>query len=352
MRALLIRKTYIAVFTFFTFLQTGLSLPADQRNFETESALLAATEKLGELQAEQMQAFYTWKTAMRLLIQFQQPVVSRPLEDYLAPERFYKLNISEQIRLRKELPAIKKIESLVNRQYFDNLRDRCANQKKLVSRLQKKLNADSVKKIFSQYHKGQIDIKYADLDMVLALDYDSVESKVDKTQYPQTDTWIGFPKFQTQTDYNVIKKVFSSLDLTENDIFYDLGSGYGRVIFYGSILYPKTTFKGVEFVEDRVKEARRLAHSLNLENANFIAKDVLKQDLSDGSVFYIFNSFPSLMWDVLRNLKKVAEKKIIRIVAVGRTASELKHVDWLKIEKQIDRSGLSVDVVIYKSEIK
>lgn len=352
MREILKRKPYLSIFVFFILLQTALYLPADQRDHETESALLTASEKLGELQAEQLQAFYTWTTAMRLFAQFRNSSVSRPLKDYIDPKRFYGLNRTDQSQLRKELPAIEQIEMLVNERYLSDLTAASDKQKNIIKELQKKIKPESVKKIFRQYHDEKINLKYADLDTILGLDYESAEAQVDQNKYPQKEAWIGAPKFQTQTDYNKIRKVFSVLTLDKSDVFYDLGSGYGRVIFYGGLINPEVTFKGVEYVKERVVESQKLARRLKVKNVSFIARDVLKQDLSDGTVFYIFNSFPSIMHEVLKNLKKVAGTRTIRIVAVGRTAVELKHVDWLKIDRRLDYSELSEDIIIYTSGLK
>lgn len=317
---------------------------------EPENSLIEKVEKLSALKAEQLQALYTWMTAIRLVTQFNHPDLTIPNADFLTPEDFYSLRPDRQNQLRQQIPQLKHIESLVNRQYLNELEDRVKKTKVEVETLQKKLEPDAVKSLFQSFHKEQLDLKYADLDPILGLDYEATEKLIDRKKYPLSEAWVGAPKFQTQTDYMKIKRIFNLLSLNKNDVFYDLGSGYGRVIFYGSLNYPETTFKGVEFVHERVKAANKITRRHQIKNAQFIARDVLQQDLSDGTIFYIFNSFPSIMPEVLKNLKKVAGTRTIRIVAVGRTALELKHVDWLKVESRLERNSAFDDVMIYSSE--
>lgn len=145
----------------------------------------------------------------------------------------------------------------------------------------------------------------------------------------------GLQSFRYGTsDY--LEDLFQTLDLKENTVFYDLGSGYGRVILYGAYSFPKVKFKGIEIIEERNDVCDQLINELKLQNIQTYCTDFFKVDVSDGDVFYIFNPLHEDMYArLLGKLKEVAETKDITIIAESK-CDVFDKASWLSNYKTID----------------
>lgn len=190
-------------------------------------------------------------------------------------------------------------------------------------------------------HKQGNLASFKEIDAMLGIRYDETEKTIPSILYP-TSVTVRWDKNSTQTDYDIIHLLFANHSPGTNDVFYDLGSGYGRVLFYGASLFPKTKFIGVELVPERVAETKRMAQTGNFSNVSFIEQDVLKTDLSQGTIFYMYNPFPEIMPQVLEKLRAVSIKHKILIIGHLRTAGELKGVQWLRLIKHYHPQGLAI----------
>lgn len=179
------------------------------------------------------------------------------------------------------------------------------------------------------------------IDDLLGLDYQQAESIALQKKY-SGDLAVGWKKEDTQTPYRIIQYFYNHYPPQQRDVVYDLGSGYGRVVFYGASIFPKTLFKGVEVVHERVEECRKILKRHDFRNVTFIESDVLNVDFSDGTYFYFFNPFPEIMDQVLEKLKRISERKKITVVAIARTSRDLRKVAWLKEIHRFDPYRLSV----------
>lgn len=82
--------------------------------------------------------------------------------------------------------------------------------------------------------------------------------------------------------------IFKS-NLTESDIFYDLGSGKGKLaIDIASKTSVKKVF-GIELHKERFNESINSLKDLNIDNVSFINKDFLDVDLSKATIVYYAN---------------------------------------------------------------
>lgn len=119
------------------------------------------------------------------------------------------------------------------------------------------------------------------------------------------------------TKYNSAREILHKVKPQKDDVVYDLGSGYGRFCFYGS-LTTDAAFKGIEIVERRVKAANSIKERFGIDNLTFTQGDVTEQDFSDGTIFYLFNPFYpqgySAQKRTERALRDLARKKPITIV--------------------------------------
>src|SRR3989338_4130497 len=103
-----------------------------------------------------------------------------------------------------------------------------------------------------------------------------------------------------------IKKLFKKL-LLKNKVFYELGSGDGRVVLeatrMGSFAF------GIEQSWIRILYSRWKAYRQNLPNAKFIHGDIFKQNLSNADLVFIFllpKGVEKLEPKLKRQLKKEA----------------------------------------------
>ena len=119
-----------------------------------------------------------------------------------------------------------------------------------------------------------------------------------------------------ETPYSTIHKLFNMVDIKEGDIFFDLGSGIGNVVFFVN-MYFKIPSVGVELVPFFMEKSRLIARELNLNDIDFIQGDFLREDISQGSIFYMNGKTFNL--EIIERLfeKFKSIKKGSRLITVG-----------------------------------
>lgn len=148
-----------------------------------------------------------------------------------------------------------------------------------------------------------------------------------------------YPDYDPAT-YEEIKKILDYLSTGNNDVFVDLGSGKGRVIFIAGV-YNFKRVVGIEMNKTRVAISRsihsRLKRKLTpLEIINSDAGDIT---ISDATIYFIFNPFGAeTLQKVIDNIwnSLIINSRRIRIVYFPAAHySVLEETDWLKIEGTI-----------------
>ncbi len=135
-----------------------------------------------------------------------------------------------------------------------------------------------------------------------------------------------------------LRKIFDQVTIHKSDVFYDLGSGYGRVLFYAAeIGFSK--IEGFELRPDAYALAiKNIAGYRNNKSCDITIKcmDVADVDVSKADVIYMYNPFG------LATLKKVIEKnavlpKGIQIIYFFNENIEcvnyMNSLKWAKVEK-------------------
>ncbi|MBP4139320.1 class I SAM-dependent methyltransferase [Flavobacterium geliluteum] len=133
-------------------------------------------------------------------------------------------------------------------------------------------------------------------------------------------------------------ELFDPLEITKETVFYDLGSGYGNIILYGALKYPEAHFKGIEILQERNDVCATLIEKEQIKNASAICGDILKTDVSDGNVFYLYNPLFDFQYDELLNkLYQISLTKSIIVIAESRCIF-FDQASWLEQyhEKDID----------------
>ena len=142
----------------------------------------------------------------------------------------------------------------------------------------------------------------------------------------------GIQQYDYQTvPVKVLDIIISKLNINKEDVFYDLGSGYGLVVIHFA---QNTQAKGIgiEIVPDRVVESNKHKDRLKLENIYFKQGNVLDYDFSDGNIFLMFNPFTiETLKKVNEKLKKISKQKFIKLAVFGTPCVDFfKSQDWLE----------------------
>jgi hypothetical protein len=137
-----------------------------------------------------------------------------------------------------------------------------------------------------------------------------------------------------QTPARIIFELVEKAHLTEEDVFYDLGSGLGQVPILVHLLAGATT-KGIEFEPVYCDYARECAADLNLSDVEFINADARTADYSAGTVFFMYTPFwGSMLQEVLAKLRRESHRRRIRLFTYGPCTPHVSRQSWLKCADQ------------------
>jgi len=211
---------------------------------------------------------------------------------------------------------------------------------------------EQIREIFMAMHRDNhslIDDSWG-LDELLGIDYSSDKNYSDlqllrkfESKYGHENFWLNKGRY-VQSYYSSIKYFFHQTKPRKDQVVYDLGSGFGRVVFYGGLV-TDALIKGVEIVPERVQECNRIKEKLKLENISFTQANVLDVDISDGDIFFMYHPFSERTGKaVLEKLRKLSEQKPIHVGINLRVYGLDDNSDWLQ---QIRRRR---DVRIFRSK--
>lgn len=150
------------------------------------------------------------------------------------------------------------------------------------------------------------------------------------------------------TPIKVIQQILKNMPLWSDDIFYDIWSWFWRTGFFCEI-YSWLQNKSVEYNERHCSFWNWIINRLKLKKSDIINKDAKEVDYSDGTIFYIFNSFVGDLFDnVMHKLEHVAKQK--KIIICGFYTPKINESDWLKcIYKKPDGEWNTNWIYIYES---
>jgi SAM-dependent methyltransferase len=145
-------------------------------------------------------------------------------------------------------------------------------------------------------------------------------------------------------DYWNARKVARALNPGPEDVFYDIGSGMGRIL---CIMARRRLRKcvGVELSEPLCQIARRNALKLRGRKApiEIVCGDAATANLADGTIYFMFNPFGAeTLRDTLQNIRDTLSVKprAIKVVYYNSVhESVLATLDWLERVGHIDSFG-------------
>jgi hypothetical protein len=138
--------------------------------------------------------------------------------------------------------------------------------------------------------------------------------------------------FYQKTPARVVFELVEKARLTNDDIFFDLGSGLGQAAILVNLL-TGITAKGIEFEPAFCDYANDCAAQLNLSKVTFINADARKSDYTEGTVFFMYTPFKGeIMEEVLAALHKEALSRRIKVITYGPCTPQVVLQSWLHCE--------------------
>lgn len=134
------------------------------------------------------------------------------------------------------------------------------------------------------------------------------------------------------SDYDVIKRVIKSIDISDSDVFVDIGCGRGRVINYMLTAKYRCRIIGVD--KDTEIAATAAETFRRHRRVSVVCADAEVATPSEGTVFYIYCPFDA---DQL-------EKVLVNIEHGAENAVKLIYVDDVNASVVHCRDGWQADV--------
>ncbi len=181
------------------------------------------------------------------------------------------------------------------------------------------LYTDYVPQQWGQHHYG-----YENLDFLL-------EEILLPRPHPQACLQPEYDMVRYEpTPASVILELTERIAFTTNDVFYDLGSGLGKVTMLVHLL-TGTRCVGVEVQPDFCAYADQQACGLNLDGVTYLNADARHADYADATVFFLFNPFGGAIFTtVLERLRLEAQQRELRICSYGTSSQPISELPWLE----------------------
>ncbi|MES3036784.1 MAG: class I SAM-dependent methyltransferase [Bdellovibrionota bacterium] len=168
----------------------------------------------------------------------------------------------------------------------------------------------------------------AQVDEWLGYDFSAEEQMGEIQKNSDEEYWFGLPVQHMQTPYTEIRSILELVGLSGGQSVIDLGCAYGRMAFVISRYFPTVKFTGYEFVESRVAEAKRVLASQDVDPACLIHQDLAEPGFSPerADLYFMFDfGSPDAIHKTLNDLRILAQRKPIKVIARGRSARAQIH---------------------------
>jgi len=140
--------------------------------------------------------------------------------------------------------------------------------------------------------------------------------------------------------YDSLATVLQDLRVAKHDVFYDLGSGVGKVVVQAYLDFPFKKSVGIELSDDRHSKAANIRDQLNKRkliktdrSLEFIRGDIAKADISDATVIYMCSTcYPAELMQTL--LERLADlEKGLRVITLKSFPDSFARYGFTKTKK-------------------
>lgn len=121
-----------------------------------------------------------------------------------------------------------------------------------------------------------------------------------------------------ETPVKTAMKMIDIVKPTRKDVFYDLGSGSGKVVFAFAALSPCKKAVGIEYLKSFVVLCNRLRSKLRIKNAFFRCADISECDFSDATIVFLNATCMSSRFLSRMKKKLVKLKRGSRIIVLSK----------------------------------
>lgn len=151
--------------------------------------------------------------------------------------------------------------------------------------------------------------------------YHIIEAEKNKTNLNYENLIYG------ETPLVTVKKIFQNIQINPNDVFFDLGSGRGGVVFFVN-LYYKINSIGLDVIPTFVKNSMKIKERLKLHNVNFKLTNITDEDLSCGDIFYITPTTweEEIIEKIIQKFDKIKDKSFVVSVSIQLKTPYLKLI--------------------------
>ena len=150
----------------------------------------------------------------------------------------------------------------------------------------------------------------------------------------------------TDVGTDVLIKFFPKYFNNPDGVFYDLGSGKGKLSMYIASNTPLKKVCGIELHTERCNESKEKSKDLKLNQLSFIESNFLDVDLSDATIVYFANEgIPKIIchkiWDKLpkgcflicgRRIKNIENRKKYKRTEIIEKTYTKKRGNWYIIK--------------------
>lgn len=135
------------------------------------------------------------------------------------------------------------------------------------------------------------------------------------------------------TPARAVLDLVDQVQLTADDVFYDIGAGLGHVAIMVHLL-TGAAVRGVEIETSYCGHAQRCVEELSLSLVGFLNRDARVVDYTDGTVFFLYTPFTgALLQTVLATLSRVARNRPLTICTFGACTFEVAKHAWLQMRQ-------------------
>lgn len=151
-----------------------------------------------------------------------------------------------------------------------------------------------------------------------------------------SNTWLGTLPNNLNTSYSTFFEIIRNEVPKKGETFVDMGSAQGRLGMIIGSLFPGINYYGVELYPHRIKNSIKTIKLLGFNNVHFITADFTLDNfnppIGDYYYFYIPNKNSEHNFIAIEKLKKIAQKKKIKIITLFMDEPPviLKRFPWLK----------------------
>ncbi len=215
--------------------------------------------------------------------------------------------------LRRHLAAL-------NEELFDALREQIRLDALSATTLRRRLDAYTD---YTPAQKGSIHSGPDRLDVLL----DGLLCIAPQTT-PREPPWPDALHYEP-TPARAVLDLVDHVGWEPRDVFYDLGSGLGRVVILVHLLTGLPA-RGVEIDPDLCEQAREAAQRLNLAGVEFIEANAREADYAEGTIFFLFTPFKDATWRaVLDKLHAVGRQRELELCTYGPCTLAAAQEPWL-----------------------